>query len=72
VLGEVTFPGQYPYVPGMTAESAVAVAGGFTPRAFKDNVIVTRKLNGATARITLPPQAAVRPGDTITIDERWF
>ena len=30
VLGEVTYPGQYPYVPHMTAEKAVAIAGGFT------------------------------------------
>ena len=26
-------PGQYPYVPNMTIETAVAIAGGFTPRA---------------------------------------
>ncbi len=31
ILGEVTAPGQYPYVPNMTIESAVAIAGGFTP-----------------------------------------
>ena len=33
VLGEVTYPGQYPYVPNMTVENAIAIAGGFTPRA---------------------------------------
>jgi protein involved in polysaccharide export with SLBB domain len=32
ILGEVTAPGQYPYVPRMTAETAAAIAGGFTPR----------------------------------------
>ena len=35
VLGEVTYPGQYPYVPNMTVENAIAIAGGFTPRAFR-------------------------------------
>ena len=35
ILGEVTLPGQYPYVPNMTVETAVAIAGGYTPRAFK-------------------------------------
>jgi polysaccharide biosynthesis/export protein len=35
ILGEVVFPGQYPYVPNMTIETAVAIAGGFTPRAFR-------------------------------------
>jgi polysaccharide biosynthesis/export protein len=29
ILGEVAAPGQYPYVPNMTVESAVAIAGGF-------------------------------------------
>ena len=33
VLGEVTFPGQYPYVPNMTVENAIAIGmalGGST------------------------------------------
>src|SRR5712671_5918160 len=33
ILGEVAAPGQYPYVPNMSVESAVAIAGGFSPRA---------------------------------------
>ncbi len=31
ILGEVSFPGQYPYVANMTVETAVAIAGGFQP-----------------------------------------
>ena len=38
ILGEVTQPGQYPYVPNMTVETAVAIAGGFTPRAYRYDV----------------------------------
>jgi polysaccharide export outer membrane protein len=72
VLGEVTYPGQYPYVPHMTVESAVAIAGGFTPRGFKQSVTVTRKYRGVPARYILPLSAKVRPGDTITVTERWF
>jgi protein involved in polysaccharide export with SLBB domain len=41
ILGEVTQPGQYPYVANMTVETAVAIAGGFAPRAFRQTVIVT-------------------------------
>ena len=41
ILGEVAAPGQYPYVPNMTVESAVAIAGGFSPRARRDSVTVT-------------------------------
>ena len=36
ILGEVTNPGQYPYVANMTAETAVAIAGGFAPRAHQE------------------------------------
>jgi polysaccharide export outer membrane protein len=72
VLGEVTYPGQYPYVPDMTVENAIAIAGGFTPRASKDRVIVTRRLPGAPARYAMPLQYPLRPGDAITVSERWF
>jgi len=72
VLGEVTYPGQYPYVPNMTVESAVAIAGGFTPRAAKDTVTITRRQQGAPMRLKLPLTASIRPGDTIAVSERWF
>ena len=72
ILGEVAAPGQYPYVPNMTVENAIAIAGGFTPRAFKDKVTITRKMQGVPARFTLPLRAPLRPGDTIQVGERWF
>ena len=72
VLGEVTFPGQYPYVPNMTVENAIAIAGGFTPRASKDKVTITRKVQGAPSRFVLPLRYPLRPGDTIEVSERWF
>ena len=72
VLGEVTYPGQYPYVPNMTVEKAIAIAGGFTPRATRDKVTITRKVQGAPARYTLPLRYPLRPGDTVEVSERWF
>ena len=72
VLGEVTYPGQYPYVPNMTVENAIAIAGGFTARASKDRVVVTRKLPGHTVRYAMPLQYPLRPGDTVAVKERWF
>jgi polysaccharide export outer membrane protein len=71
-FGEVTFPGQYPYVPNMTVENAIAIAGGFTPRAAKDRVTVTRKIQGVPTRTILPLRYPLRPGDTIEVSERWF
>ena len=72
ILGEVTYPGQYPYVPNMTVETAVAIAGGFTPRAYRWNVKVARNQAGQVYRMEVPLTYTLRPGDTITIDERWF
>src|SRR5689334_4548878 len=72
VLGEVTFPCQSPYVPNMTVENAIAIAGGFTPRASKDKVTITRKVQGEPSRFVLPLRYPLRPGDTIEVSERWF
>jgi len=72
VFGEVTYPGQYPFVPNMTIENAIAIAGGFTPRATKDKVTITRKQQGVSSRIALPLRYPLRPGDTIEVGERWF
>jgi polysaccharide export outer membrane protein len=72
ILGEVTAPGQYPYVPNMTAETAVAIAGGFTPRALHGPVQISRTADGETRRSAAPLATPVRPGDTITVSERWF
>ena len=72
ILGEVTLPGQYPYVPNMTAETAVAIAGGYTPRALKRRIEVSHQVNGMTERRLVSPNYPVRPGDTVHIAERWF
>lgn len=72
ILGEVTLPGQYPYVPNMTVETAVAIAGGYTPRAFKRKIEITRPVEGLTERRVVSPDYPVRPGDTVHIAERWF
>jgi polysaccharide biosynthesis/export protein len=72
ILGEVTLPGQYPYVPNMTVETAVAIAGGYTPRAFKYKIEISRQVNGLTEKRVVSPEHPVRPGETIHIAERWF
>ena len=72
ILGEVTAPGQYAYVPQMTVEKAVAVAGGFTPRAYRWDIEIERPVAGGVARQAVPPVERVRPGDTIVVRERWF
>lgn len=72
ILGEVTTPGQYPYVAHMTVENAVAIAGGFGPRAKKDKVELIRNHGGRQFRTTVPLNQPMLPGDTIQVEERWF
>ncbi|MCW2284131.1 polysaccharide export outer membrane protein [Rhodoblastus acidophilus] len=72
VLGEVTTSGQYPYVNGMTVETAVAIAGGYTPRAARDYAELTRTQGDRTFTVNAPMNQPVRPGDTILVRERFF
>ncbi|MDI4237636.1 polysaccharide export protein [Bradyrhizobium sp. Arg237L] len=72
ILGEVAAPGQYPYVPNMTVESAVAIAGGFSPRAKRDMVTLTHTDGNGSGRYTVPLGTPMSPGDTVFVGERWF
>ncbi len=72
ILGEVTQSGQYPFVSGMTVQTAVAIAGGFQPRADRYVADVARQINGEVVTGRVPLDTPVRPGDTITIRERFF
>ncbi|MCI4679821.1 polysaccharide export protein [Rhodoblastus acidophilus] len=72
ILGEVTTAGQYPFVNGMSVETAVAIAGGYTARARKDDAQVTRTRGDRTVTVDVPVTTPVRPGDTIYIPERFF
>src|ERR1700752_4114941 len=65
ILGEVAAPGQYPYVPNMTVESAIAIAGGFSPRARRDAVTVTHTDASGAGRYVVPLGPQIGPGDTV-------
>ena len=72
ILGEVTTPGQYPYVANLTVEGAVAIAGGFSPRASKRTAELTRSTGPQQFRSEVPLNTPIKPGDTIVLKERWF
>jgi polysaccharide biosynthesis/export protein len=54
ILGEVTAPGLYPYVPNMTVETAVAIAGGF----YAARLPLRRRGEPVGRRGDLPPEGA--------------
>jgi polysaccharide export outer membrane protein len=72
ILGEVRRPGGYPYVNAMTVEGAVAIAEGYTERAKKRVMRLTRKFGGLMSTVMVPPDYPVQPGDTIYVLERIF
>lgn len=72
ILGEVLNSGQFPFVNGMTVQTAIAIAGGFTPRGAKDHAEIVRKVRDTLVGGIVPITFPVRPGDTIVVKERWF
>jgi len=71
IIGEVNKPGSYPYVEGMTVLNAIALAGGYARRANKGKVIVERGANDRK-KFKAKPTSHVKPGDIITVRERFF
>jgi protein involved in polysaccharide export with SLBB domain len=73
VIGEVQKPGNYPYVTDMTALNAIAMAGGFTYRAKKNDFYIKRlDKDGKMVRIEAKAGTVLRPLDTLEVRERYF
>jgi polysaccharide biosynthesis/export protein len=72
ILGEVRNAGQYPFVSGMSVQTAVAIAGGYSERANERKVQITRRNNGFIEKMDVPNDYVLQPGDTLYIYERWF
>lgn len=69
ILGEVTSPASYPYVNGMTILNAVALAGGYTYRADKTGITITRSQKQP---LDASEDMAIRPGDIVRVPQRFF
>jgi len=72
ILGEVNRPGEYPYLPDLTALNAVATAQGFTYRANTRRIFVRRAGSQTEEPQPLTADTRVSPGDTLRIGERYF
>jgi len=78
ILGEVTKPGAYPMLPGMTVMQALSSAGGFTPFAKMKSIYVLREDNGKKVKYPFNYKEAIngknagqdiqlKAGDTIVV-----
>ena len=72
ILGEVKNPGSYPYVNGMTVVNAVALAGGYTPRAKRDHIMVKRAAKPGSGEQEVSEDSLILPGDVVRVPERFF
>ena len=72
IFGEVNAPGSYPYTTGMTVISAVAVAGGYTYRARKNRIRISRGSDEDRVELEADDSTVIQPGDIIEVPERFF
>jgi polysaccharide export outer membrane protein len=67
ISGEVKTPGQYLYQPGLTIQKALTMAGGFTDKADKAQVKVTRFKGNTVETMLLEADTVVMPDDLIVV-----
>lgn len=72
VNGQVTRPGGYAYVPGLTVEKAVALAGGLTERASRKRIYLKREKDPEQNLYSVEMTNTIQPGDTIIVEESFF
>ena len=72
IVGEVKDPGSYSYVSGMTVLNAVALGGGFTYRADKEDIQIIRGTDRTRTPELATPDSVVLPGDIVRVEERFF
>jgi polysaccharide export outer membrane protein len=73
VVGEVQKPGTYPHSAKMNVLTAIATAGGYTPRGRQDAFYLKRTdKDGRIYRIRATQETLVRPGDVIEVRERYL
>lgn len=72
IQGEVRASGQFPYVYGMTARSAISTAGGFNDTADRNKVTVYRRQGNEMVKGSVDLDFPIYPGDTVVVHERWF
>jgi polysaccharide export outer membrane protein len=72
IKGEVSRPGGYSFVDGLTVAKAVALAGGYTARASESSISLVREADPDNPIESVGVNMAIRPGDVITVGESFF
>jgi protein involved in polysaccharide export with SLBB domain len=72
IKGEVSRPGGYTFVDGLTVAKAVALAGGFTVRASEGRITLVRESDPEKPLKSVGINTAIQPGDIVTVGESFF
>ncbi len=72
VNGEVEEPGGFPFVPGLTVQKAISLAGGFTDRASRRKIFIIHEGQDEMEPRQVEISSPVNPGDIITVHESFF
>lgn len=72
VSGEVSKPGALPFQPGLTVRKAVALSGGFTPRASYTKIFIIHEDDPLGRPSPANLDTFLRPGDILTIEQSFF
>jgi polysaccharide export outer membrane protein len=72
VNGEVKKPGGVDFQPGLTLRKAISLAGGFTERASKKNILVIADDDPERKQVEVDLDYSVRPGDIFTVEQSFF
>ena len=72
VYGEVRRPGSYAWEPGMTILKVIILAGGLKERASGSKWYLVPEGGTENDRIKVNGHYALRPGDTLTIEQSFF
>jgi len=72
VNGMVEKPGGYAFAPGMTVRKAISLAGGFKERAARDKINIIRDDDPKQTPRKVDLNAAILPGDILTVEESFF
>lgn len=72
IMGEVKKPGTYKLEEGMTVNKAISVAGGFTGKANKGKIEITREEEGEQVKRQVKLNEFVRPQDIINVHQSFF
>ena len=72
IKGEVSRPGGYSFVDGLTVAKAVALAGGYTERASESKISLVRETGPDIPLESVGVNTAIQPGDIITVGGSFF